>query len=122
MTLDFEKKDMKELRRLADAAYERELADELAKLEEEFRRWRSNEMSAFELSDRIHEFHDGAARDLWKIYTFGRPPVAVARAIANGLIAESALSPKLLAQLEGAIAFYRQDWVESAADDEDDDD
>ena len=122
MTSDFEKKDMKELRRLADAAYERELVDELAKLEEQFRRWRSKEMSAFELSDRIHEFHDGAARDLWKIYTFGKPPAAVARAIANGLIAESALSPKLLAQLEGAIAFYRQDWLEHDVEDEDGED
>ena len=122
MTRDSGKQDMKELRRLADAAYERELGDELAKLEEDFRRWRSKEISALELSDRIHELHDGAARDLWKIYTYGKPPAAVARAIANGLIAESSLSPKLLAQLEGAIAFYLQDWLESAADDEDDED
>jgi hypothetical protein len=105
----------KELRRLADAAYRIELSDELMRLETDFQRWRAGELSPFDIVERIHAFHEGAARDLWKTYSFGKPRIAVARAIARGLISESEVSPELLSDLGNAIDFYRQDLTETDA-------
>ena len=45
--------------------YERELAKALESLGEDFKRWRKTKISAFELSELIHKFHNGIARDLW---------------------------------------------------------
>ncbi len=60
----FTKSERKELRRLAGLAYERELAKALEALEESFGQWRKKKISAFELSDCIHKFHNGTARNL----------------------------------------------------------
>lgn len=60
----FTRAERKELRRLAGLAYERELAHELTTIEAAFRAWRAGELSPFDLSDRIHAFHNGVARDL----------------------------------------------------------
>ena len=49
----FTKLERKELRRLAGLAYERELAKALGSLEESFRQWKKNKITAFELSDLI---------------------------------------------------------------------
>jgi hypothetical protein len=62
------KANKRKLRELAGMAYRRELGAELSKLEEEFARWRSGEIDPFELSDRIHRFHDGISRDLYVLY------------------------------------------------------
>lgn len=51
--------------------YERELAKSLESLGDDFKRWRKNRISAFELSEFIHKFHNGPARDLWSFYTSG---------------------------------------------------
>jgi hypothetical protein len=59
------KSNRRKLRELAGVAYTRELSAELAKLEGDFGQWRSGEIDPFELSDRIHRFHDGISRDLW---------------------------------------------------------
>jgi hypothetical protein len=62
------KEQNRRLRELGAAAYERDLSDELTKLESEFKRWRSNEIGAFELSEAIHRFHQGPSRDLFSKY------------------------------------------------------
>lgn len=64
----FTRAERKELRRLAGLAYERELAHELTTIEAAFRAWRAGELSPFDLSDRIHAFHNGVARDLFVTY------------------------------------------------------
>jgi hypothetical protein len=105
---------IKQLRLLAGIAYERELSKALGELEAEFRRWRAAELSPFELSDRIHECHDGIIRDLWKLYHYRQPPECVARAVAAGILAETEIDPKLLALISDAVNFYRQ-WAEDSA-------
>jgi len=75
----FTKLERKELRGLIGLAYERELAKALEQLERNFRQWRKKKITAFELSDFIHQFHKGISRDLWSFYTSGHNEMIVAR-------------------------------------------
>ncbi|MFZ2357682.1 MAG: hypothetical protein WAW67_07695 [Candidatus Omnitrophota bacterium] len=102
MTVDknrFTKLERKELRRLAGLAYERELAKALEAIEEKFRQWKKNRITAFELSDHIHEFHNGISRDLWSFYTTGHVELSVKHAIAEGIILETEISSGILEKL-----------------------
>jgi hypothetical protein len=59
----FTKLERKELQKLAGLAYERELAKALESLEEKFKQWRKNKITAFGLESIIHKFHNGIAQD-----------------------------------------------------------
>ena len=98
----------RKLRELAGAAYERELGAELSKLEAEFLQWRSGGIDPFELSDRIHRFHDGVSRDLYVLYERLSPSHAVARALALQLLQESEVPSEILDSLQGPLQFYRE--------------
>src|ERR1700752_2461177 len=74
------------LRQLADRAYELEVARELASLEGEFWRWHRGESTPFDVSEAIHRFHEGPARDLYVGYTSRHPKAAVAHAIHSGIL------------------------------------
>lgn len=96
------------LRGLAREAWEAELHEALEDLFEAFCRWADDAYSSHELADRIHEFHNGISRELFRRYT-GLPPfVAVARAIAADVLDESALSPALREKLADEIQAQRR--------------
>src|SRR5687767_3090073 len=57
------------LRELARRGYEIELGRELAGLQGEFARWQRWEISALDLEQAIHRFHQGPARDLYLAYS-----------------------------------------------------
>jgi hypothetical protein len=94
------------LRQLADRAYEVELGRELAALEGEFARWHRGEVSAFEVAESIHRFHQGPARDLYVTYTNSHPKAAVAYAIHQGVLDRTQVAPDVLAELAGALSVY----------------
>lgn len=112
----FSKKQSKELRRLADAAFDRELTRALEGLEAQFRSWRAGEISPHDLNHEIHKFHDGVSHDLWKMYANLEPHFAVARAIAKGLTKETELSPEVRSQLAPVIVFMREDRPKSESE------
>jgi hypothetical protein len=103
----FTKRERAELKELAASAWEAELRDELEKLFEDFLKWADNGMDAFELSERIHEFHNGVSRDLYGRYTALHPEITVPRAVALGLLGEDELSEGLLQKLSAQIERYR---------------
>jgi hypothetical protein len=103
----FSKQERALLRRLAEEAWESELRAGLEALFETFRRWADSGMSTFELNDRIHDFHDGISRELYKRYATGDPGAAVAYAIAAGHLDEDAIAPALLEKLAPAIEVFR---------------
>jgi hypothetical protein len=107
MARNFTKHERASLRQFSHEAWETELTVELETLFEAFCQWADKGMSAFELSDRIHAFHNGASRDLYKRYTVPDPAAAVARAIAIGLIREEELDPSLGEELAPPIEFFR---------------
>ncbi len=59
----------------------------LQDLYENFKKWVNNEITAWELNDKIHEHHNGTARDLYKIYELSNDSkILVSRAVVKGII------------------------------------
>ena len=68
------------------------------------------EISPSELSDLIHEFHDGSARSVYKTYSNLDREQLVARAIGIGLLEESEVSDEIRERLSSSIGFYRDHY------------
>ena len=96
------------LRELASVAYERELSRVLGELETEFQRWRAGEINAFDVSEAIHEFHQGASRDLFSRYAPANHEIVVAQAIHDGLVSKGEAGSALLECLAGHLALLRE--------------
>jgi hypothetical protein len=105
---EFTKAQRKRLRELGALAYERDLAAELAQLEAAFRRWRAQELDAFELSDLIHRFHQGPSRELFSKYDHANIDFAVASAIHRGLLTEAEAGSEVVELLRSDLAFLRE--------------
>lgn len=104
----FTKRERALLRHLATQSWELELREELESLFEEFGKWADEGMSSFELSDKIHEFHNGISRELYGRYTGLDPAITVSRAVALGILSEAEVGAKLLKKLEREIAVFRE--------------
>lgn len=111
----FTKREKAELKELAGAAWEAELRDELEKLFEDFLKWADNGMDAFDLSERIHQFHNGVSRELCGRYTSLDPEITVPRAIALGILGEGELGEALLEKLSAQIQAYRKRFKDEEA-------
>lgn len=107
------KKQRRELRKLSELAWKRELDKVLDELHGDFEAWENEEISGFELSERIHEFHKGPARELYNRYSSGPVDLWIGRAIAEGLIAESELSDELHDALKDDVAHFRKHLADS---------
>jgi hypothetical protein len=107
MRQDLTKSQRRCIRELAEIAYDRELSRELTALEGEFARWRNGAISAHDLDERIHQFHQGPNRQLFTRYTGSAIDLAVAAAIANGVISKVEAGPEILEILHGVIEFAR---------------
>jgi hypothetical protein len=59
--------------------------------------------SSFEISDLIHEFHQGPSRKIWSTYQSLKPDVLVARAVAFGVLPREAVPAELADALVGQI-------------------
>lgn len=94
------------LRQLVDRAYEIELGRELTALRGEFDRWQRGEVTAFDLSEAVHRFHQGPARDLYVTYTNRHPKAAVAYAIQAGILDRTQIALDVLDELAGALSMY----------------
>ena len=96
----------KKIRELAEQAYEEELRRALVPLAEAFERWRVRAATSVEISDLIHEFHQGPARELRGTYQALKPDLLVARAVALGVLAKASLPADVAASLAGAIGSF----------------
>jgi hypothetical protein len=101
------------LRQLAALAHEEDLRRALLPLASAFDEWRAGRLQSGELADVIHRFHDGAAREIWKSYTYAHDS-AVARAIATGVLERDKVPPEVLEFLGNTIEHYA---MESPGDD-----
>ncbi len=101
------------LRHYAGVAYERELAIFLERLEGDFAAWRQGTFDAVELEHRIHRFHQGPARELFKRY-IDNPyqELTVAYAIVTGLISRDEVPTELLDTLRGPLAMHERMMAE----------
>jgi len=98
-----DKAQRRRLRDLAELAYERELSRELSDLEADFARWRSGDTNAFDLSEAIHVFHQGPARELFARYGRSSQELVVAQAIHGGIISRDEAGAVMLKHLAGHL-------------------
>ena len=101
------------VREYAAIAHDRELGQALRDLDVQFGCWRNGEISAAELNDVIHQFHDGASREVWRKYATNRLEAALGFAVATGILRKEELPADLLQYLAGFIDFYQ---AEQSAD------
>ncbi len=103
------KKKKAELRRLAELVYERELGHWLAQLDHYFGRWRRGEIPASELSEHIHEYHQGPARYVWSQHVrLKHPDQRVAWGLAQGVLDETEIDPELLELVQESAEVFRE--------------
>jgi hypothetical protein len=99
------------IRELAAVAHERELTSALEALYQQFSSWRNGKIGPFDLTEAIHRFHNGVARDLYNQYSSGAMlEAAVAGAIIRGTISEGEipeLARRRLDQLTGPDSPFR---------------
>jgi hypothetical protein len=75
------------LQTLAEKAYDLELSKLLKELRGKFDQWESGDITAWDLSDAIHEHHEGGGRELYQFYTAGQHyGYQVAHAIQGGYL------------------------------------
>jgi len=98
------------LREWCSVAYQRELNSELAKLYDQFRKWDAGVLSPFELTDAIHNFHKGPARELYVRYGMsgGKGDCLVARAIARGFITKEEIPDELVKAVRSASSLFEE--------------
>jgi hypothetical protein len=96
------------LREYAGAAHEEELRRALRPISEAFGRWERRELGSGELSDIIHRFHQGPARELWLGYNTPHLEMAVAFAITTGVLGRDTVPAEVLEHLAGAMRFYEE--------------
>ena len=82
------------MRSLVGIAYETELRRALEYLYGNFHEWKSGGIDSFELSDRIHKFHDGANRDIYLRYTSKLDPRFLVRQALEEDTLQKAAVPK----------------------------
>jgi hypothetical protein len=101
------------LREYAASAHEEELRRTLVSVAEAFKRWERKELGSGELSEIIHTFHQGPARQLWVRYNTERLEMVVAYAITSGVLDRETIPAELLSHLAGAISFYETEQATS---------
>lgn len=106
----YSKNIKRQIRTLAGILYERELNQYLSELSKQFDLWKKGNLSPFELSEKIHQFHQTPARELYNQYnTNSILDALVARGIVIGLLKESEVSSELKAALQNLIDFYKEE-------------
>lgn len=101
------------LRECAAAAHEEELRRALLPVAEAFKRWEMGELGSGELSDLIHRFHQGPARDLYLRYNTNDLEAPVAHAVVAGILDRAAVPTAVLDHVARMIHFYESERAES---------
>ena len=98
---ELNKKQKKHIREMAAAAYEREMTAALDKLLAAFQEWKQGGVTPFALDEKIHHYHNGVARELYKQYATGDADMAVLFALKKGILKIEELN-------EDCRAFYQE--------------
>ncbi len=111
--MDTTKTQRRLLRELCAKAHEVEARESLASLDDDFRRWREEEIDSFELIEAIHDVHQHAARDLFNTYSRGDELLIVRRAVAWGFIVAEDIPAAVRPLLEEQIEIQRREGTAS---------
>ena len=97
------------VRERAAIAHDRELGQALLQLRTHFDRCQRGEIAAADLNDLIHQFHQGASREIWKRYANNHLEPAIGSAVAAGILRREELPEDLLRHVSGLIDFFEAD-------------
>jgi hypothetical protein len=75
------------------------LGSALTALYGEFQRWGEGKISAFDLNDLVHEFHNGVSRELYKRYVVGSLELGVIYALRQSVVTPDEVGRDLVAAL-----------------------
>lgn len=101
------KSQKKHLRELAGIGYERDLGRCLNVVKNSFEKWEAGEMSVWDLNDKIHEFHDDIARELYKAYySIGDPTYSVAFGVRQGVIDIEEINGECMPLLQPLLDYF----------------
>jgi hypothetical protein len=89
-------------------AYTREQHNLLAQLDRSFGEWREGKLDNEALNERIHQYHEKSARELYKRYNGGFADLLVAYAFVNGTLNQREAPTELLEALAERIEEVRQ--------------
>jgi len=103
MSQTMSKKLKKALRQFAGVAHERELATATHALQSEFSRWERKEIDVFELSEKIHEFHQEISRALYGRYVGMGAAFGVASALRHGILSREEVGEDVFLSVEGIV-------------------
>lgn len=107
---NFNKSEMKKLRELSMIAYELEMSRELQKLESHFKVWHEGEISVINLNEKIHEYHSGVQKELYKTYIMNNNfPLIVGSALARGILTGDNFSTELHEKISPLCALFKID-------------
>ena len=95
------------LRELAARAHGEDLRRALLPVSAAFDERKAGRLESGDLAQVIHEFHDGPARGLFKLYNDNHE-WAVAYAIANGILNAETVPVDVLEHCRAAIALFRE--------------
>jgi hypothetical protein len=104
---DYPKRIKRALREWAAEAHERELHRELTILDRSFAGWREGQLSSSALTELIHRFHNGPARELHNRYNSGYEDMNVAAALAAGILTREEMPAEVVEAIEDLMGFHR---------------
>lgn len=97
------------LRKLSMEAHEEELRRALIPLAQSFEDWRAGQVGSGELAILIEDFHNGPARDLFRLYNSGMLTFTVSSAIARGVLNRQNVPEEVLEFLAREIMYCEED-------------
>ena len=107
--MEITKNQKRHLRDLAGLAYERDLSRCLYAVKNNFDKWENNEITVWDMNDKIHEFHNTIARDLYKSYVDIQDPLlAVAFGIRQGVLEISEVNINCKPMVEDILTVFNK--------------
>ena len=92
MQPELSKSERRQVRELAELAWERQLRDEIRVVGDAIREMEADKLGPHEVNDIIHRYHNGASRDLHMRYRDSLPWFALCHAYFDGVITDDDLS------------------------------
>jgi hypothetical protein len=72
-------------------------------------------MDAFELSDKVHEFHNKTGRRIYSFHVGAEPRLIVAAAIRDGILTREEVGDELFSELSAMIETFTKVRGDTAA-------
>jgi hypothetical protein len=95
------------MRELVALAYERELRLELTQLADMFELWKADKLDTIALAERIHKYHNGAARKIYDKYNDIEPDIALGYALNADTISEEECPVEIVGSLRDIAKILR---------------